>query len=75
MSELDMLQKRQELLEQAARLQRATVVVRLHKLQENRGPLLVETGWQLVQRFFPLPGPMLMAWKTVSWLLRKKRAA
>lgn len=75
MSEMDMLNKRQELLEQAARLQRATIVVRLHKLQENRGSMLVATGWQLVQRFFPLPGPMLLAWKTVSWLLRKKRAA
>lgn len=75
MSEMDMLHKRQELLEQAARLQRATVVVRLHKLEENRGSLLAETGWQLLQRFLPLPGPMIIAWKTINWLLRRRKSA
>lgn len=75
MSELDMLHKRLELLEQAARLQRATVVVRLHALQENRASLVAETAWQLLQRFLPLPGPLAMAWKAVNWLLRRKKVA
>lgn len=75
MSELDCLQQRQQLLEQAARLQRATIVVRLHKLQENRLSLFGGSIWQLLQRFYAPPTPLRLVWQAFSWLRRKRNSA
>lgn len=75
MNELKMLQQRQQLLEQAARLQRATIMVRLHSLQKNRWSLLASGGLDLARRLLPASSPLLLAWRTCSWLLGRHRGS
>lgn len=75
MNELKLLQQRQQLLEQAARLQRATIVVRLHSVQKNRWALLASSGMDLARRLLPASSPLLLGWRTVSWLLSRRSGA
>lgn len=72
MNELKCLQQRQQLLEQAARLQRATIVVRLQQAQQNRWPLLAAGIWQQAQRWLPAGGPLTLAWHLGRWLWRRR---
>lgn len=73
MSELDWLQQRQQLLEQAARLQRATINVRLQQLQDNRWTLFAGSVWQTARRWLPAGGPLMLTWRAIRWLWRRRR--
>lgn len=73
MNERNTLLQRQELLEQAARLQRAIITVRMHTLQQNRVTLIAGTALSLLRRIPALPRPLMLAWGAYKWLTRNKR--
>lgn len=77
MTELELLTRRQELLEQAARLQRATIAVRLYKMETNKMTMVAQTVADVYRKLVKSPTSLAVAMGAVKWVFgrfsKKKR--